>query len=94
VLGWHKNSSKTLEFKVVDFPETAAAKLNFKPSVEIGVITACFSAAWEDDTKRPADEPKTIDRGTGFGSEIEFKTEQVKRTIGQVRDTIAVRYKR
>lgn len=94
ILGWHKSSSKTLEFKVVDFPETAAAKLNFKPSASIGLITACFSASWANESGRPADEPKLLDRGTGFGAEIDFKTEHVNRTIGQVRDTISVRYER
>ena len=94
VLGWHKSNTKTLEFKVVDFPETAAAKLNIKASASIGLITACFSASWANDSARPADEPELTGRGTGFGSEIESKTEQVKRTIGQVRDTIAVRYER
>ena len=94
IIGWHKNNKKSLEFKVVDFPETAAAKLNIKPSATIGLITACFSASWATDAGRPADEPKVDGRGTGFGSEIEVKTEQVKRTIGQVRDTISVRYER
>ena len=94
VLGWHKTNTKTLEFKVVDFPETAAAKLNFKPSASIGLITACFSASWAKDADRPADEPELTGRGTGFGAEITVKTEHVSRTIGQVRDTIAVRYER
>lgn len=94
ILGWHKSNTKTLEFKVVDFPETAAAKLNFKPSATIGLITACFSASWANDAGRPADEPELAGRGTGFGSEIDFKTEQVNRTIGQVRDTISIRYER
>jgi hypothetical protein len=94
VLGWHKTNTKTLEFKVVDFPDTAAAKLNFKPSPSIGLITACFSASWANDAARPADEPELTGRGTGFGAEITVKTEQVSRTIGQVRDTISVRYER
>ena len=94
VLGWHKSSKSTIEFKVVDFPDTAASKLNLKPSLSIGLITACFSASWAKDNERPSDEPELKGRGTGFGKEIEFKTEKVSRTIGQARDTISVRYER
>lgn len=94
VIGWHKNEKKSLEFKVVDFPETAAAKLHFKPSSSIGLITASFSAAWSDESHRPIDEPKLSSRGTGFGAEIDFKTSKVSRTIGQTRNTISVRYER
>ena len=95
VLGWHMNNEKSLEFKVVvDFSETAAAKLNLKPSATIGLITASFSASWSDDSQRPADEPLLMGRGSGFGSEISVKTEQVVRTIGLPRDTISVRYER
>ena len=94
VIGWHKNDQKSLEFKVVDFPETAAAKLHFKPSSSIGLITTSFSASWSDESERPTDEPKLSSRGTGFGAEIDFKTSKVTRTIGQTRSTISVRYER
>ena len=94
VIGWHKNQQKSLEFKVVDFPETAAAKLHFKPSSSIGLITASFSASWGEESKRPSDEPKLLNRGTGFGAEIDVKSTQVNRTIGQTRSTISVRYER
>ena len=92
VLGWHKTNQTTLEFKVVDFPDTAAEKLKLKPSATIGLITASFSASWKDEKDRPRDEP--TGRGTGFGSEITVKTQQVNRTIGHPRDTISIRYER
>ena len=57
VLGWHKTAKKSIEFKVGDFPDTAASKLNLKPSSSIGQITACFSASWDDESKCPKDEP-------------------------------------
>ena len=93
ILGWHKTNEVITEFKVVgNFPDTAAAKLNLKPSSSIGLITASFSASWADDSKRPGDEVQA--RGTGFGADIKQQSEQVTRTIGQPRDTISVRYER
>lgn len=96
VLGWHLNDETTREFKVVaDFPESAAAKLHLQPSATIGLITASFSACWENESQRPADEPLVETRAaTGFGAEIKFRTQGVTRQIGLPRDTIAVRYQR
>lgn len=95
ILGWHKSNEVVTEFKVVgNFPETAAAKLNLKPSSSIGLISASFSACWENDSQRPSDEPELKGRGTGFGDDIKSGSIQVERTIGQPRDTISVRYER
>jgi hypothetical protein len=95
VKGWVIDPRTAKEFKVVGtFEETAAAKLNLKPSSTIGLITASFSAAWSSDAGRPSDEPDLQGRGTGFGREIEFATQKVKTTIGQPRDIISVRYER
>ncbi len=95
ILGWHRTNEVITEFKVVgNFPDTAAAKLNLKPSGNIGLISASFSASWENDSQRPSDEPELKGRGTGFGDDINSKSEQVERTIGQPRDTISVRYER
>ena len=92
VRGWDKNEHKTIEFKVTDFPETAAARLKIQPNTKIGQITAQFSAAWKEDEAKPADEPTT--RGTGFGDEIEDNKKTVRRHVGNVRATIIVRYER
>lgn len=95
IIGWHRNSETSTEFKVVaSFPDTAAARLNLKPSANIGLITAAFSASWERDEDRPADEPELQGRGTGFGNDVNLKTEKVTRTIGQVRDVLSIRYER
>jgi len=90
--GWHKDNSKSVEFKVTGYADTAAALLKLKPSPSIGQISAAFSAAWSDDTGRPHDEASG--RGAGFGEEITVKTKQVKRFIGHVRDSIVVRYEK
>jgi len=90
IKGWHRSKTKSVEFKVTGYTDTAAALLKLKPSATIGQISASFSAAWVDKNDRPHDE--AAGRGTGFGDEIQFKTKQVKRIIGHVRDSIIVRY--
>lgn len=92
VRGWDKNSSSSFEFKVVDFPSSAAARVNLRPSSNIGLITACFSACWEHERDRPRSEGRT--RATGFGKEIVDRKTRVQRHIGQVRDVITIRYER
>ncbi|MBV09623.1 hypothetical protein [Rubinisphaera sp.] len=95
VLGWHRNESTTTEFKVVDtFADTATAKLHLQPSADFGLIQARFSACWENDNQRPADEPKTETRGSGFGDDIKFNTNKETRYIGLVRDELTIRYER
>ena len=92
VRGWDKNSGKSLEFKVVDFPNSAAARVHLRPSSNIGLITASFAACWEHERDRPRGEGRT--RATGFGNEIVDRKNRVKRNVGQVRDVISVRYER
>ena len=77
---------------MVDFPNSAAKLLNLQPSGSIGLITASFSAAWEQDANKPRDE--ATGRGTGFGKVIKVGTQQVPRTIGHQRDIISIRYER
>ncbi len=92
VRGWDKTSSSTLEFKVVDFPSSAAAKVNLRPTSNIGTITASFSACWANERDRPRGEGRT--RATGFGKEIVDNKTRLKRHVGQVREVVSVRYER
>lgn len=92
--GWHKTESESLEFKVTDFPESAANKVNLKPSSTIGTVTATFSASFPPGDLPPGEPNLKDTRGTGFGEKIEFKTEHVQRQIGNPRATISVRYER
>jgi hypothetical protein len=101
IIGWHKSNATTTEFKVVDdFADSAAAKLHLKPSASIGLVTAAFRAAWDKESKPPADEMNLADLGgrqrnaTGFGDDVGFRTTQVSLVIGQARDIISVRYNR
>ncbi|MEM7312039.1 MAG: hypothetical protein AAF497_02695 [Planctomycetota bacterium] len=92
VRGWDKSDSRSIEFKVVDFPHSAAARVNLQPSPGIGLITATFSACWEYERDRPRSEGRT--RATGFGKEIVDRKTRVKRHIGRVRDVVSIRYER
>ena len=91
VKGWGKSSSHSIEFKVVDFPESAAARIKLQPS-QTGLISASFAACWENESDRPRSEGRT--RATGFGNEIVDPKTSVKRSIGQVRDVVSIRYER
>lgn len=93
IKGWMKTATSTVEFKATDFPNSAAAtKLNIKTSPTIGTITAIYSAAWNNDDDKPADEASS--RGTGFGNQIENKIQQVTKFIGATRETVTLRYVR
>ncbi len=91
IRGWDKSNAKSVEFKVVDFPESAAAKIKLQPS-QVGMISASFAACWENENDRPRSEGRT--RATGFGNEILDQKTLVKRQVGQVRDVISIRYER
>lgn len=91
VKGWDKSSSHSIEFKVVDFPESAAARIKLQPS-QTGLISASFSACWDKESDRPRSEGRT--RATGFGNEIVDPKTLIKRSIGSVRDVVSIRYER
>lgn len=92
VRGWNKSDGRSIEFKVVDFPDSAAARVKLRPSANIGTISASFAACWENESDRPRSEGRT--RATGFGAEIVDQKTRVKRHIGQVRDVVSIRYER
>ena len=91
--GWHRTNTTSDKFKITEYAKTPAAKMN--KNTDIGTITATFCAAWEKTP--PDDEPPGArapgDDGTGFGEPTTVNYEPVKRTIGAVRASIAVRYK-
>jgi hypothetical protein len=93
IRGWHKNNTTSRKFKITEYADTAAAKMN--KTTDIGTITATFCAAWEKTP--PADEPDGArapgDDGTGVGEDTSMKYTAVQRTIGAVRASVAVRYK-
>lgn len=92
VRGWDKSSGRSVEFKVVDFPDSAAARIKLDSNQVIGLITATFAACWENEQDRPRSEGRT--RSTGFGNEVVDPKTLVTRQVGQVRDVITIRYQR
>ena len=44
VPGWHRDNNTSVKFKITDYAETAAAKMN--KTTDLGTITATFSAVW------------------------------------------------
>jgi hypothetical protein len=92
VEGWHLSNTKSAGFVVRDFPDTDP-KLKLRDRAKLGVITACFSAAWEKDPEeRPPDEAKTRAKFIDLGKEKKIDYKEVKRFVGTVRSTISVRY--
>ncbi len=91
--GWHRTNAISERFKITEYAKTAAARMN--KTSDVGTITATFSAAWEKNP--PDDEPAGArdvpSAGTGFGEPTTVNYKPVKRTIGAVRGSIAVRYK-
>jgi hypothetical protein len=91
--GWHRTDATADKFQITEYGKTAAAKM--QKSTDIGTITATFCAAWEKTP--PDDEPPGArapgEDGTGFGEPTAVSREPVRRTVGAVRASIAVRYK-
>lgn len=95
IAGWHASFQKAVEFKITEYPQSAAASVG-QPVEETGVITATFHASWED-TPPPGEPGKPRGNSplaTGFGKPIDDGTKPVKRNIGVARASVAVRYDR
>jgi hypothetical protein len=97
VKGWHRNNQDSDEFLVTEYSKSAAAELN-RAGGDLGVITACFSAAWPAGEPRPPDEPddrrllaRSID-GTGRGARVEQRYVEVTRQFGVIRASVSARY--
>jgi hypothetical protein len=99
ILGWHKTiekgrSDNVISFLVTDYGKGAASQK--KAIGKVGVITVTFAAAWNGDA-RPPDEPRSRNAGgyeTGFGPPRKVDFQPVRRTIGNIREQVSVRYSR
>ncbi|MFL5327902.1 MAG: hypothetical protein ACJ8C4_03220 [Gemmataceae bacterium] len=99
ITGWQvsndsKRSDNLLSFLVTELGKGAASKMGV--TGKTGVITVTFAAATSGN--RPTDLPED-DGGrsatnveTGFGPPQKQQIEEVKRTIGAVREVISIRY--
>jgi hypothetical protein len=94
ITGWHRTNKEAEEFVVTDYPKSAAATRSLTPSTEIGVITACFAAAWRASSNPPPDEGmegRSIS-ATGRGPITSTDFVEVERRTGKLRAAISVRY--
>jgi hypothetical protein len=90
VTGWHILGNQSHSFQVMDYANSAAAKVS--STRDIGTITAVFCAAFTGDP--PPDEPAKGKGGvaTGFGPPTEQRLADVVRKFGVVRGSVSVRY--
>lgn len=86
IRGWDKNDNESFEFKTVEYPESAAAKLKIESNEAIGQICAQFSEAL------PASSETS--RAAGIGEIIDDKKSSEPRSVGSLQETIHVRYER
>ncbi|QEH38793.1 hypothetical protein OJF2_74030 [Aquisphaera giovannonii] len=94
ITGWHRTNDEAEEFVVTEYPRSAAAERSLAPSPDLGVITACFAAAWPAGGNPPLDEGmegRSV-RATGRGPITRAELAEVERKTGRLRAAISVRY--
>jgi hypothetical protein len=94
ITGWHRTNENAEKFVVTDYAKSAAASRSLAPSADLGVITACFAAAWPVKGNPPPDEGMEgrSSRGTGRGPNTRTDFVEVERKTGRLRTSISVRY--
>lgn len=99
VQGWPIEGTKSNAFLVTRYADSAAAEL--KSTAPVGVITACFAAAWPKGKSPPPDEPAAVSSrsvvggdATGRGAEIETPFTVMERQFGVMRASVSIRYTR
>jgi hypothetical protein len=98
IRGWHHRNTgadASFAFLVTELGKGEASKL-LKTAARAGTLVLTFAAAWEKDADRPKDEPPglTVRGGseTGKGPPLAGEIEEVKRTVGAVREIVSIRY--
>lgn len=94
IMGWHRTNEVAEEFVVTEYSKSAAASRLLAPSADLGVITACFAAAWPANGNPPPDEGmegRSI-KATGRGPNTRTNFTEVERKTGRLRAAISVRY--
>jgi hypothetical protein len=94
ITGWHRTNDEAEQFLVTDYAKSAAASRSLAPSADLGVITACFAAAWPANGNPPPDEGMEgrSARATGRGPITTANFVEVERRTGRLRASISVRY--
>ncbi len=94
ITGWHRTNEDAERFVVTDYARSAVASRSLAPSADLGVITACFAAAWPAGGNPPPDEGMEgrSSRATGRGPVTKTHFVEVDRRTGKLRASISVRY--
>lgn len=90
ISGWFRNLKQADAFAITEYAKSAAAELNISQA-EVGQICVQFYAAWETDAEKPTDETGK-NAATGRGEKVDTNLKLVTRTIGALRDQVAIRY--
>jgi hypothetical protein len=94
ITGWYRTNEQAEQFLVTEYARSAAASRSLSPSADLGVITACFAAAWPATGNPPVDEGmegRSV-RATGRGPITRTNFVAVERRTGRLRASISVRY--
>jgi hypothetical protein len=94
ISGWYKTNEAAEQFVVTEYVKSAAGSKSVTPSPDLGVITACFAAAWPATGNPPPDEGmegRSV-RGTSRGPLTRTNFLEVERRTGRLRSSISVRY--
>jgi len=95
ILGWHDDGSASMHFHVTKIGKSAAALLG--RTEKVGIITATFCGAFEDEQAVPQLQRLLAggDRGevaTGFGPLVTQQYKQERRVFGVPQATVSLRY--
>lgn len=96
ITGWHQTNDRADSFLVTEYGKGAMSQVAHASRAKVGVLTVTFALAWQGDNV-PEEEKGSRNAGgneTGFGPPVQVKQQEVKRTIGVVRDVLSVRYTR
>ena len=95
IVGWHRTNQQSDSFVVTEYGKGASAKGQVT-SGKTGVITITFAACSDHPEDLPTDDGarNASSNETGFGPPIRTDVQEVKRTIGAVREIVSIRYSR
>lgn len=89
--GWHVTNKEVATFLVGKYGEGPSSKL-LKNDARTGTLVLTFSAAWEKDEDKPADEGGKSASETVLGPPKDVDLKELSRKVGDVRSVVSIRY--
>lgn len=90
VPGWYRSRTRSDAFRITEYPDSAAAKLN-ATAEQCGTITVAFSLT-QDPTHDRYSKRGFRGKATGFGRQVTTDFREVHRVIGQLVNSVSIRY--